>query len=415
MKKSVWTLIIEYFNYKDEIDLNFIFSFGINKKALFMTQVDLKNGEKLKKDYNEFLVSNNIPQVKLSLVLVYSSNLFNYAVLSPKSIFKKKDNIYNSLTDVFGKDYKRDYSTTEIKNRINKYNDNNLIYLLNKIDLKNIKTIGYFLKLRVSAISIRPLALINSYQGIVGNSNSILIEEGSSYFYFLVFISGLLVDSYFIFKKDIDGDVSHAIYSTIISLKEGKHLVNDDKEINKVYFVSKNEDLFKQISFINVLGLELIERFDEANYSRIKNLKTFRLSQLIKGDTLLEVVVALAVFSLALGTVFTIVGKLEKSNYYANDYRKVNNYIGNVASEYSVKTTDSLLLPPSFDGEEYYLTSNLVYTDTLDDYAYRVLYDFNEITALYCLKDTLTITKITNLSSYNTYEINMDFVKVSQK
>lgn len=351
---------------KNDIRLKFIFIDINHKKVVDKFNYDLINPENFlgfKENFNQFIESHNYNIVKEADLIITSNDVFNTTLIMPKT---SKSNISkfveNDLIDKFGIDYKQNY---RIKSLYFKYKNAGVVVnstLISNTLINQIKEILSNINLKIKSVTTQNL-LVNE-KAHVSNESKVVMYLYDDCCVINTYITGALVETNvnkygktYLYQKNIvlRRKAMEDLMLIVISMV-GKYDTNDAFIDLKAMDIYCNDDaIYHVLSYVNPLKLEY-NRIDKEkfNFDLFKSIGVSAKSGLLKkGFSLVEVIVAVAIFSICSVGLISSMVVLSRNNIRSVEISKVQNQIENIATVYQHDYMDETYL-----GTYYKLNDN---------------------------------------------------------
>ena len=427
-KKNKADLVIEYFRIDKTINLKFTFLLpNKNIKVFKVEEVSFDFKDVLKLKFDEFCEANDILVSKACKVIYYSNKAYTHSFLGPLKAPKFHHEVENNeMSDYFGENYSKNYDVIYHSKKISSTKKVNIAFVIAREDIRNIKMMSIFLKLKVKNIVPRSFAFFSEYNSYRNGPSVILIDNNEDTLSFMVYEKNVLVDTYMVFKAKVANTYAKQVYAYLGALKEKNRLLQENDEIIKVVVLNNDKGLFEELKEINPLNFNFSLEEKGVSYFKVNSKEGFKFTSLTKGNTLLEVVISLAVISLLIGGSYLSVFSLNNLKNRIEDDNKVNMLLENVNEEFlSEKTNNFTFIDNKLDlstlddsnldkSMNYYLDANFNNVEENANPSFKVEYSINKNV----LEDTNTkLTKYTlNIQSIKTtlktHFLNESYYKV---
>lgn len=333
---------------KNDIKLKFVFIDVNHKKVVDKFYYDLINPDNFlgfKENFLEFINSHNYHLYNDVDLIITSNDVFNTSLIMPKT---SKSNISkfleNDLIDKFGIEYKSNY---RVKSLYFKYKNAGVVVnttLISNNLINQIKEILSNISLKIKNVTTENL-LINA-KSKVGSESKVIMYILDDCCAINTYITGALVETSiskysknYLFTKNIvlRRKALEELMLSIISMV-GKYDTNDAFIDLKDMDIYCNDDaLYHLVSYVNPLKLNYNHlNKDKFDFDLFKSIGLpLKGGLLKKGFSLVEVVVAITIFSICSVGLITSMVTLSRNNIRSIDISKVQNQIENIVNVYS--------------------------------------------------------------------------------
>ena len=426
--KDKYKIDILLIDINNEIKLQFNFYLSNNNKKKYLKEIIYNDEKSLKGEFLSFIKENNINYERIVNLYYLSTNNF-YELSHLPSLSKSKCHkvIDNNLKDSFLDSYKDEVKE---ETKIIKLKNKRLLSttsLIKKEILNKYKKIVTSLNLICFSLSNLATFYAKKVNNEYKDTNAYLIEN-EHFVLILYFLEHHFIkSSLFSPLKGFGGEKVYDLINDVNSFKYHIERLFDNYDFKNIYFDSLNRFLIDEMDTINPSlynYLKVDSSLASLSFPLFKNTFLTDKSKYFdfkKGFSIIEVVVSLVLFTLAIG--FSFGGIILYSSSYTslNDFILLKNSMDNIVSSLSID--NSFLkdkLPPIETVSDKPRTFYLSKDDSLSldyskedsyfkfDYKEEIESIINPPNSFYEYEYKFKKISLTNISSISSNNVTMD-------
>ena len=425
---------IEYIDVAGHREIR-ILPYGDAKQLLFKRMSFELNSEEdlpaIKEVIQAFVKSQKDFSDQYCDVILTTDKQFAVSLMLPR-ISKAKVDLFikNDLQDKFGEKYQEKFLVIPIPNRYHKDGIMNVTYLIEKRVVKDVRATIEALGLKVHAICPISVLEAKSVPHVdKTSSNRIALDIRSSYTLSNVYISDVLVESFILpfslnsykaLNNMEKAEANEELFRKVIAAVGREEFANAKGKTDQLVIRCSNKGVAEKIAKANPLKLDFIvisSRQEYYDYKIFNQLpRPYVKESAVNAYTMVEVVVALAVAAVMIGTITMAVIGINAINTRTVIKEKAGFYLNQISERYQVETDLKTVFfssePLNADKTIYvsYVSGNFTsVTSVRDSYLFKFTYD-EEATAVTASKNAYTLT-INNLSDSRTTLVTKQIIK----
>lgn len=422
--KDKYKIDILLIDINNEIKLQFNFYLSNNNKKKYLKEIIYNDEKSLKGEFLSFIKENNINYERIVNLYYLSTNNF-YELSHLPSLSKSKCHkvIDNNLKDSFLDSYKDEVKE---ETKIIKLKNKRLLSttsLIKKEILNKYKKIVTSLNLICFSLSNLATFYAKKINNEYKDTNAYLIEN-EHFVLILYFLEHHFIkSSLFSPLKGFGGEKVYDLINDVNSFKYHIERLFDNYDFKNIYFDSLNRFLIDEMDTINPSlynYLKVDSSLASLSFPLFKNTFLSDKSKYFdfkRGFSIIEVVVSLLLFTLAIG--FSFGGIILYSSSYTslNDFILLKNSMDNIVSSLSI---DNSFLTNELSIEAVNNTIYLSKDDSLSldpnwedsyfkfDYTEEIESINNPENSFYEYEYEFKIISLTNISSISSNNVTMD-------
>lgn len=423
--KDKYKIDILLIDINNEIKLQFNFYLSNNNKKKYLKEIIYNDEKSLKGEFLSFIKENNINyERRVNLYYLSTNNFYELSHLPSLSKSKCHKVIDNNLKDSFLDSYKDEVKE---ETKIIKLKNKRLLSttsLIKKEILNKYKKIVTSLNLICFSLSNLATFYAKKVNNEYKDTNAYLIEN-EHFVLILYFLEHHFIkSSLFSPLKGFGGEKVYDLINDVNSFKYHIERLFDNYDFKNIYFDSLNRFLIDEMDTINpslYSYLKVDSSLASLSFPLFKNTFLTDKSKYFdfkRGFSIIEVVVSLLLFTLAIG--FSFGGIILYSSSYTslNDFILLKNSMDNIVSSLSIDNsflTDKLPIETD-KPRTIYLSKDdsLSLTENEDSY---FKFDYKEEiesikniseNSFYEYEYEFKIISLTNISSISSNNVTMD-------
>ncbi|MCI2068474.1 MAG: hypothetical protein LKJ88_02745 [Bacilli bacterium] len=343
---------IEYIDVAGHREIR-ILPYGDYKQLLFKKMsFEFKSEEdipSIKNVVQEFIKGQKDFSDQYCDVILTTDKQFAVSLMLPR-ISKSKMDLFirNDLQDKFGEKYQDKFLVIPIPNRYHKDGIMNVTYLIEKRVVKDVRTLIEGLGLKVHAICPISVLEARSIPHIdKASSNRIALDIRNNYTLSNIYISDVLVESFILpfslnsYKTLNNMEKAKAnedLYRKVIAAVGREEFANAKGKTDQLVIRCSNKGVGERIAKANPLKLDyavISSRQEYYDYKIFNQLpRPYMKESLVNAYTMMEVVVALAVSAVMIGTITMAVIGINAINTRTIIKEKAGFYLNQVSELY---------------------------------------------------------------------------------
>ncbi len=424
--KDKYKIDILLIDINNEIKLQFNFYLSNNKKKKYLKEIIYNDEKSLKGEFLSFIKENNINyERRVNLYYLSNNNFYELSHLPSLSKSKCHKVIDNNLKDSFLDSYKDEVKE---ETKIIKLKNKRLLSttsLIKKEILNKYKKIITSLNLICFSLSNLATFYAKRINNEYKDTNAYLIEN-EHFVLILYFLEHHFIkSSLFSPLKGFGGEKVYDLINDVNSFKYHIERLFNNYDFKNIYFDSFNRFLIDEMDTINPSlynYLKVDSSLSSLSFPLSKNTFLSDKSKYFdfkKGFSIIEVVVSLVLFTLAIG--FSFGGIILYSSSYTslNDFILLKNSMDNIISSLSIDNSfiKNKLSIDAVSNEPLtiYLSKNDSLSKTKNEDSY-FKFDYKEeiesinnpLTSFYEYEYEFKRISLTNISSISSNNVTMD-------